>query len=104
MITPAGRECRYYYEDFHRGRSTQECRLILANPRSPPWRPDVCFHCPVPDIIEAPGAENLALEGTVERRWLGLRQRVVVSAVCTQHLQELPEPHRGCPACVAEAG
>ena len=28
MRTPAGTECPYYYADYYRGRSKQECRLI----------------------------------------------------------------------------
>ena len=32
MRTPANTECPYYYEDFYRGRSTQECRLVGRNP------------------------------------------------------------------------
>lgn len=102
MITPAGRECPYYYEDFHRGRTTQECRLVLANPSSPPWNPGLCFRCPVPDIVLTRGAENLALEGRVDRRLLGLRQWMVVTAVCTRHVEALQEPARGCPHCAAD--
>ena len=32
MRTPAGKECRFYYQDYNRGRNVQECRLIKANP------------------------------------------------------------------------
>src|SRR5688572_8219728 len=30
MRTPAGKECDFYYEDFHRGRELQECRIQKA--------------------------------------------------------------------------
>ncbi len=33
MINPAGQECRFYYQDFHRGRSEQECRLVYEQSR-----------------------------------------------------------------------
>ena len=50
MRTPAGKECRFYYEDYNRGRNLHECRLIKSNPESLPWQPKYCEHCPVPDI------------------------------------------------------
>jgi hypothetical protein len=102
MITPAGDECRFYYEDFHRGRSTQECRLIGRNPESEPWEPSLCGTCPVPGILKANASPHLALEGKVVRRFFFLK-RVEVYAVCSKHLIELEDPYVGCPLCRAEA-
>jgi len=102
MITPAGTECRYYYADYHRGRDSQECRLIAQNPRPEPWRPDLCKSCPVPGILRANACPNLVLEGRVERRLLGLSRRVAVSAVCSKHLVEVTTPHAGCGHCHEE--
>ncbi len=102
MITPAGDECRFYYEDFHRGRSIQECRLIARNPESEPWQPSLCATCPVPGILRANASPHLALEGKVVRRFFFLR-RVEVYAICSKHLIELDDPHVGCPQCRAEA-
>jgi hypothetical protein len=101
MITPAGDECRFYYEDFHRGRSTQECRLIARNPESEPWEPSLCSSCPVPGILRANASPHLALEGRVVRRFLFFK-RVEVFAVCSKHLVELDDPYVGCPQCRAE--
>jgi len=101
MITPAGQECRFYYADFHRGRSHQECRLIGKNPDSAPWEPSLCAHCPVPAILRANASPYLALEGRVVRRF-PFRKRVEVYAVCTRHLIEIEDPYRGCPRCAAE--
>ena len=28
MRTPAGKECRYFYGNYHRGRGIEECRLL----------------------------------------------------------------------------
>ena len=53
MRTPAGVECGNYYEDFYRGRSVQECRLIERNPSSKQWEPKLCARCPVPGIVRA---------------------------------------------------
>jgi hypothetical protein len=102
MITPAGDPCRFYYEDFHRGRSTQECRLIARNPESEPWQPSLCASCPVPGILRANASPYLALEGQVVRRFLFFK-RVEVFAVCSKHLIEIEDPYIGCPKCRAEA-
>jgi hypothetical protein len=100
MVTPAGDECRFYYQDYHRGRSTQECRLIGRNPDSEPWQPSLCATCPVPGILRANASPHLALEGQVARRFFFSR-RVKVYAVCSKHLIELADPHLGCPQCRA---
>jgi len=99
MRTPAGAECPYYYEDFFRGRSTQECRLIQRNPRSEAWQPRLCAGCPVPGILRANACPHMALEGRVVRRWLGLARRVEVYAVCAEHQVEVEDPYVGCGHC-----
>lgn len=101
MRTPAGTDCRYYYEDFHRGRETQECRLVKGNPRSPTWSPDMCERCPVPEILRANGSPNMRLE-LVERRRFGLFKRLEVEAYCLKHAREIEDPIVGCDACNAE--
>jgi hypothetical protein len=102
MRTPAGVECRYYYEDFNRGRQTQECRLIDANRRSLPWEPGDCAKCPVPGVLRANGSPDLRLELTVEKRFALLR-RLKLEAYCLRHVTAVPDPIRGCALCAAEA-
>ena len=102
MITPAGTECRFYYADYYRGRDQQECRLIAQNPKSEPWTPDLCKSCPVPGLLRANACPNLILAGRVERRLLGLKRAVTVSAVCSKYLVDVPEPHVGCGHCHEE--
>jgi hypothetical protein len=102
MITPAGKECRYYYADYYRGRETQECRLIGRNPRSEGWTPALCKNCPVPGILLANACLNLVLEGKVVKGLLGLRRKVRVTAVCSKHLVEVEKPHVGCGHCHEE--
>jgi len=99
MRTPAGQECSFYYEDFHRGRSKQECRLIARNPRSEPWEPRFCGRCEVPAIQRANGCPHMVLEGRVVRRWLGLVTRVELSAFCTSHHVIVENPYVGCGNC-----
>ena len=99
MRTPAGKECKFYYEDFHRGANRQECRLIQRTPDTLPWRPNLCATCPVPDILRANGCPNLILEARVVRRMLGLSQRVEASGWCKEHFLDVPVPAVGCGHC-----
>jgi len=101
MRTPAGTECRFYYEDFMRGRTTQECRLIQANPASRAWHPSLCKTCPVPAILSANACTNMTLEARAGRRWLVLPQ-VRVRAFCSLSGQEVAEPMVGCGRCQDE--
>ncbi len=103
MRTPSGAECPYYYEDFYRGRSKQECRLIGRNPRSERWEPELCSRCPVPDILRANSCPHMVLEAEVVRRWFGLVRRVEVYAVCTKYQVEVDDPYVGCGHCHPEA-
>jgi len=98
MRTPAGMECKYYYEDFNRGRDIQECRLVDLNPRSEPWRPNLCRTCPVPAILRGNACPNMVLGGWVGRRWLLIRQ-VRVAARCTLTEQPVVDPMIGCGQC-----
>jgi hypothetical protein len=105
MITPDGRECKHYFEDFHRGRSRQECRLIAANPESKPWRPRDCERCPVPDILRANASEDLVLRARIHNGFLGLGVfgvHVEVEAFCDKHDIPIDDPFVGCTRCNAE--
>jgi hypothetical protein len=100
MITPAGKECRFYYQDFHRGHSTQECRLVDQNPTSEPWRPKDCESCPVPGILLANSSPNLVLEASIKKSFMS--RKLKVKASCSRHLIDVDEPHIGCLKCAAE--
>jgi hypothetical protein len=98
MRTPAGTECKFYYEDFNRGREVQECRLIDRNPASESWSADLCRSCPVPAILRANACPNMVLDARVRRRWLFIRQ-VEISAYCRLVEQQVSEPMVGCGHC-----
>jgi hypothetical protein len=104
MRTPAGKECRYYYEDFFRWRSTQTCRLIERNRESPPWTPGLCQTCPVPDILQANACPNLVLDAQVSKRLFGLVQRVEVTGWCSEYFVEVEHPSIGCGHCHEHGG
>lgn len=102
MRTPAGKECRYYYADFARGRSVQECRLIKDNPNSLPWSPGMCARCPVPDILHANSSPYLQITLTARARVLGLGRKLIVKADCVRHREAIADPFVGCSRCNAE--
>ncbi|HJW89363.1 MAG TPA: hypothetical protein VJ436_01845 [Anaerolineales bacterium] len=99
MRTPAGKECRYFYGNYYRGKQQEECRLL--NSKIPPqrWSRDLCQTCPVPDLLQANACENLILEGNIQRPFPYLRRMVSVSAYCTLTHRDVAEPHVGCGEC-----
>ena len=99
MITPAGKECPYYYQDFHRGRATQECRLIDKTPDGGSYTPSLCERCTVPSIVLANACKNMVLEARASRGILGFGRRVNISAYCTRSHQDVEEPQIGCGQC-----
>jgi hypothetical protein len=101
MKTPAGKECRYYYQDFHRGRHKQECRL-LKNAPGPGWKPTDCQNCPVPEILWANASDNLELSAHINGGLLGLGRKVEVRAWCRKHDIEIIDPYVGCDRCAGE--
>jgi hypothetical protein len=96
MRTPAGKECRHYHEDFHRGKNVQECRLIKYNPQSMRWHPSDCSKCPVPDILNANASPDLRLELTAKTRFLGIGRQLEVQAYCRDEPIELEDAYTGC--------
>jgi len=102
MRTPAGKDCRHYFQDFHRGKHVQECRLIKDNPNSRAWKPADCTTCPVPSILLANASPTLALKLTVSAKLLGVGRQLKVTAECTRHHLVVDDPFVGCPACNSE--
>jgi hypothetical protein len=103
MLTPAGKECPHYYEDFHRGRDIQECRLVKDNPDSLPWRPKDCEHCPVPDIVRANASDDMRLTLTIRPILLGFGRQMKVEAWCEKHDIPIEDPYVGCPLDVEDS-
>lgn len=99
MRTLYGKECKYYYQDYYRGKSTQECRLIQANPASEAWKPSLCQTCPVPGFLMANACPNLALRGRVGKSFLGLFQKIQIEAACREYRVLVPHPQVGCGHC-----
>jgi hypothetical protein len=95
-------DCRFFFADYYRGRDVERCRLIERNRENRrPWHRSLCDTCPVPDILRETTCRHLALEASVERKFV-LLDRVEVYAICTEHLGELTDP-KHCPECEREA-
>jgi hypothetical protein len=101
MKTPDGRECKFYHEDFHRGREVQQCR-IPKRETSAEWQPSDCVRCPVPDILLANASPELQLNLEIKRGWWGFGYRVTAHATCRKHKIAIADPMIGCPECNAE--
>lgn len=95
MQTPAGKECKHYYEDFHRGRDIQECRLAKANPESAHWQPSDCAKCPVPDILRANADPDMQLTLTIKPGFLGFGRRIEISAKSLSTGKAIDDPYVG---------
>ena len=99
MQTPAGTDCPHYYQDFHRGRARQECRLIDSTPGGGRWAPDLCGRCSVPRIRMANACPNLMLDARVRPGLLGIGRGVEISASCVRSGEAVKEPEIGCGFC-----
>lgn len=97
MLTPAGKECRYFYGDYHRGRQTERCRLLEG--ASLEWSPELCFRCPVPDILRANACEHQTLEPRLDKPLFFMKPQVKVRATCSKCDCEVQEPRIGCGQC-----
>ena len=99
MRTPAGKECRYFYGDYYRGRKREECRLLGDAEPPLPWKPSLCSTCPVSEILMANACEHLRLGPRLSRPFPFIRQQVEVEATCIKTRKTGFDPHIGCGEC-----
>ena len=102
MRTPSGTECPYFFGDYFRGRSIEECRLIIAKPPAEQWTRDLCQTCPVPDIFRSNACENMTLYPKIKKIFLSKKKQVIVTAYCSKSKSEVSEPRIGCGLCHQE--
>jgi len=95
MKTPAGKECKFFYGDYYRGRNHEECRLPGLD-----WKRSLCTTCPVPGILRANACERMQLSGEVIRPLEALFQkRVRVKSHCEKSGRSGFDAHIGCGEC-----
>lgn len=95
MVNPAGKECKHYYQDFHRGRNIQECRLAKLNPESERWQTQDCSRCPVPDILLANADPDMELTLTIKKGFLGFGRRNEIEARSRMNGTKIEDPYVG---------
>lgn len=99
MRTPAGKECKHFFGDYHRGRNQEECRLIQNNPDSQPWQPKYCQICPVPDVLRNNGCPHLKLSGEAKKGFLGFGSGMQIEGWCSEYFLDVKDPNVGCGHC-----
>jgi hypothetical protein len=99
MRTPAGSECPYFYGNYYRGRSDEECRLIGNRPAPGNWTRDLCSVCPVPRITRANACSFMTLSAKVNHGILGVGKKVTISAFCRKSNGVVKVPEVGCGIC-----
>lgn len=99
MRTPFGTECPYFYGDYYRGKSAEECRLIGAKNPPDQWSADLCKTCPVPGIARANACENMTLYVSIKKAVVKSKRRVLVTAYCSKSKSEVKIPQIGCEFC-----
>jgi len=99
MRTPAGKECRYFYGDYYRGRNREECRLLSEAVPPLGWKPEYCFTCPLPEIGMANACEHMILEPRLARRFPFTKAQVSVRTSCSKTGRADFDPHIGCGEC-----
>jgi len=97
MRTPAGKECKYFYGDYFRGRSVEECRLLKDSGIT--WSSYLCQECPVPEILQANSCDHQSLSPQLKRPVFFMRHQVQVEAYCHKTQQNVDEPRLGCGQC-----
>jgi hypothetical protein len=99
MRTPNGIECVYFYGNYFRGKSEEECRLIGRQKAPKNWAPDLCLTCPIPGILRANACKNLSFTPTVRKKWLLGKRHVSVVAFCSKSNAIVSIPQVGCGFC-----
>lgn len=100
MLTPEGRECPYYYANFHRREQGVEvCRLLEDSPDAEAWTASLCATCEVPAIAQANSCRNMVYHARIGRRRFWESRRVLVRATCNLTHQPVKNPYVGCGQC-----
>lgn len=99
MRTPAGRECKYFYGDYYRGRSREECRLLIDTSPRDEWTRDLCNTCLVPDILIANACEHMELRAKIQRPFPFIKRQMNIEAFCRKTQKVVAEPKIGCGEC-----
>jgi hypothetical protein len=102
MLTPDGKDCPYFYANFHRRTSAIErCNLIAGGSFEQDWHAGLCESCPVPQIKRSNNCPTMQLSLRINKRGMKFWEntRIVVIATCTQSNDLIENPMIGCGKC-----
>jgi len=102
LKTPYGKECKFFYGDYFRGRNFEECRLLNQPGQKRQWQRSLCKDCPVPDILRANACPHMVISGSINKRFLLLGTSVKVHAYCLKSKDIVKNPKTGCGQCHEE--
>ena len=97
MQTPFGKECTYFYGDYHRGKNIEECRLLKDADLE--WETYLCKKCPIPGIIQANACENMRFKPQLRSPFLLMKPQVEISTFCVKCECDVEQPQIGCGQC-----
>jgi hypothetical protein len=99
MRTPAGNECSYFYGNYYRGRSQEECRLLGSASTPLQWKRELCNTCSVPGIQLANTCKYMVLIPKLTRKLPFGKQEVRIQTFCRKTERSAFDPHIGCGEC-----
>lgn len=97
MKTPFGRECKFFYGDYYRGRNFEECRALINPDDKASWTSQLCKTCPMPDIQQNNACPNMALTAYISK--FLFTRRIKIKAYCSKVHREVADPNVGCGHC-----
>lgn len=98
MRIPDGRECKFFYGDYYRGRNIEECRGFSNGDKlKKEWTSDLCKTCPIPDILRNNACPNMTILAYIDKSWF--RKRMKFTAYCFRSHQDVRNPIVGCGHC-----
>jgi len=99
MRTPDGRECKFFYGNYYRGASQEECRLLEGKPDAAQWQSSLCRTCPVPGILRANSCPTMELRAEIGNHFLVFGKEMKITSWCSKSNQFVKEPEIGCGQC-----
>jgi len=98
LKTPYGAECSFFYGNYYRGKSDEECRLLIDQKGK--WNSSLCKTCPMPGIQRANSCKFMRFRAEITRKPLSLFQaKVEINAFCEKTSRVVESPHVGCGEC-----
>lgn len=97
MRTPDGRDCRYFYGDYYRGRNFEECRALSSPEDKKNWTSKLCSKCPMPGYLRNNSCKNLVYSVSIES--IFFIKNMKVKAWCSHAHDLVKDPNVGCGHC-----